>query len=219
MNAEALPANQLVRAGFCALKRSDSVKRIRIMMTGIILLGLLVGGICIYEFVRTEPEESSKYAKLEKTADFTGEDVEEIDSPGAKEVPTEVWNVFDGGWLDIMTETQLDKAESITIPATYNGKKVRSISLRNYTDGSSTPFEYLRHAEIEEGVEEIKDAFVKCPNLKTVVLPKSIKKIDKFTFHHCKKTVTVYVKKNSYAEKWAKKHKIRYKYGRPKEGA
>ena len=67
--------------------------------------------------------------------------------------------------------------------------------------------------------EMIEDAFVSCPNLKTVIIPDSVKKIYKYEFMDCKDKVTLYVKKHSYAEKWAKKHKIKYAYGKPKEGA
>ena len=68
-------------------------------------------------------------------------------------------------------------------------------------------------------LEMIEDAFVSCPNLKTVIIPDSVKKLDEYEFRDCKDKVTLYVKKHSYAEKWAKKHKIKYAYGKPKEGA
>ena len=90
-----------------------------------------------------------------------------------------------------------------------------------FRSGSSegTFSNYLTYVEIEEGLEMIEDAFVSCPNLKTVIIPDSVKKIDKDEFMYCKDKVTLYVKKHSYAEKWAKKHKIKYAYGKPKEGA
>ena len=82
--------------------------------------------------------------------------------------------------------------------------------------------QYLLQAEeleIEEGIETIEYGFVSCPNLKTVIIPDSVKKLDEYEFRDCKDKVTLYVKKHSYAEKWAKKHKIKYAYGKPKEGA
>ena len=78
---------------------------------------------------------------------------------------------------------------------------------------------YLTYVEIEEEIETIEYGFVSCPNLKTVIIPDSVKKLDEYEFRDCKDKVTLYVKKHSYAEKWAKKHKIKYAYGKPKEGA
>ena len=87
--------------------------------------------------------------------------------------------------------------------------------------GNVQPMFICRFAkvEIEEGLEMIEDAFVSCPNLKTVIIPDSVKKLDEYEFRDCKDKVTLYVKKHSYAEKWAKKHKIKYAYGKPKEAA
>ena len=40
-----------------------------------------------------------------------------------------------------------------------------------------------------------------------------IKKIDTRHFKNLKKQITIYVTKDSYAEKWAKKHHFSYRYG------
>ena len=42
-------------------------------------------------------------------------------------------------------------------------------------------------------------------------MPKSVKKIEKDAFKGCKK-LTLYVKKGSYAHKYAKKYHVKYKY-------
>ena len=47
-----------------------------------------------------------------------------------------------------------------------------------------------------------------------VVIPSSVTKIEKGEFRYSKDTVTLYVKKGSYAEKYAKKNKLRYKYSK-----
>ena len=139
----------------------------------------------------------------------------ENDAPGNKKVEADRWSVIEGR-LSIFSDTELLKKSKLVVPAVYEGETVRSLTM-----GSSegTFSNYLTYVEIEEGLEMIEDAFVSCPNLKTVIIPDSVKKIDKDEFMYCKDKVTLYVKKHSYAEKWAKKHKIKYAYGKPKEAA
>lgn len=190
------------------------MKRIRIIVAGILVLGILLGGISIYEFFHTEEEplgSSEQTESVDKAKKNTRE--EEVESPRAKKLEKDYWYIINGR-LTIYSDTQLQKKESLKIPATYEGKKVHAITI-SCREGTFSTF--LKHAEIENGVKEIEYGFVTCPNLETAVIPKSIKKMSKWEFKDCKKKVTLYVEKNSYAEKWAKKHNIRYKYGRPKE--
>lgn len=182
------------------------MKRIRIFVVGIVLLGTFLGGFSLYEFLHTEPEPVKSVDQIKK---LTGE--KEIDSPGAKKLEKDYWSMING-CLGVYSETQLQKKETIEIPATYEGEKVHSFDISCREGEFST---YLKHVEIEDGIEEIEYGFVTCPNLETAVVPESIKKMDKWEFKDCRKKVTLYVEKNSYAEKWAKKHKVRYKYGRP----
>ena len=70
---------------------------------------------------------------------------------------------------------------------------------------------YLKHIVLEDGIEELE--FQGCPNLETIVFPPSVKKIDTRHFKNLKKQITIYVTKDSYAEKWAKKHHFSYRYG------
>ena len=176
------------------MKGRDIVKRIRIMVAGIFVLGILIGGVSLYGFLHTEAEPVKTADRIKETL---GKEEEELgDILGGKTVPKDYGMMIDNK-LTIFSKTQ---------------EKVHSIELV-VEEGS--PF--LKYVEIENGVEKIEDSFVGCTNLETAVLPKSIKKMDKWEFKDCKKKVTLYVEKDSYAEKWAKKHKIRYKYGRPKE--
>lgn len=191
------------------MKGRDIVKRIRIMVAGIFVLGILIGGVSLYGFLHTEAEPVKTADRIKETL---GKEEEELgDILGGKTVPKDYGMMIDNK-LTIFSKTQLKRAKALKIPATYEGEKVHSIELV-VEEGS--PF--LKYVEIENGVEKIEDSFVGCTNLETAVLPKSIKKMDKWEFKDCKKKVTLYVEKDSYAEKWAKKHKIRYKYGRPKE--
>ena len=54
------------------------------------------------------------------------------------------------------------------------------------------------------------NTFRNCKSLRKLTIPKSVKKIDKTAFRGCKK-ITLYVKKGSYAHKYAKKYHIKYK--------
>ena len=132
----------------------------------------------------------------------------ENDAPGNKKVEADRWSVIEGR-LSIFSDTELLKKSKLVVPAVYEGEKIRSLEM---SSSEGTFSNYLTYVEIE-------DAFVSCPNLKTVIIPDSVKKIYKYEFMDCKDKVTLYVKKHSYAEKWAKKHKIKYAYGKPKEAA
>lgn len=69
----------------------------------------------------------------------------------------------------------------------------------------------LKKVEIPEGFEIIeKKAFAECDSLKEI-RPASIKKIGENAFAGSKNLV-LYLQKGSYAEKYAKKHKIPYRY-------
>lgn len=79
------------------------MKRIRIMVTGILVLGILLGGISIYEFFHTETEQSES---VDKTKKITKQ--EEVDSPGAKKLEKDYWSIINGR-LTIYSDTQLQK--------------------------------------------------------------------------------------------------------------
>ena len=70
----------------------------------------------------------------------------------------------------------------------------------------------VKKVEIPEGFEIIeKKAFAECDSLKEIRIPASIKKIGENAFAGSKNLV-LYLQKGSYAEKYAKKHKIPYRY-------
>lgn len=70
----------------------------------------------------------------------------------------------------------------------------------------------LEEIRVPEGVEIIEDrAFNWCTALKCVYLPASLKIMDADVFYGCE-NVTLYVKANSYAEKYAIKSNLHYEY-------
>ena len=116
------------------------MKRIRIFVVGIVLLGTFLGGFSLYEFLHTEPEPVKSVDQIKK---LTGE--KEIDSPGAKKLEKDYWSMING-CLGVYSETQLQKKETIEIPATYEGEKVHSFDISCREGDFST---YLKHVEIE----------------------------------------------------------------------
>ena len=115
----------------------------------------------------------------------------ENDAPGNKKVEADRWSVIEGR-LSIFSDTELKKKSKLVVPAVYEGEKVRSLDV---TCSEGTFSNYLTYVEIEEGIETIEYGFVSCPNLKTVIIPDSVKKLDEYEFRDCKDKVTLYVKK------------------------
>ncbi len=71
--------------------------------------------------------------------------------------------------------------ETIEIPTTYNGKKIKGIGNNAFENCKN-----LKNIIIPEGIEEIEtNAFKGCENLKNISLPKSIKIIDSKAFENC----------------------------------
>lgn len=114
----------------------------------------------------------------------------ENDAPGNKKVEADRWSVIEGR-LSIFSDTELKKKSKLVVPAVYEGEKVRSLDV---TCSEGTFSNYLTYVEIEEGIETIEYGFVSCPNLKTVIIPDSVKKLDEYEFRDCKDKVTLYVK-------------------------
>ena len=69
----------------------------------------------------------------------------------------------------------------------------------------------LTSVKIPNSVKSIETwAFYSCRNLKSITIPNSVKFIEKDAFKFCDE-ITIKCKKNSYAHKYAKKNKIKYK--------
>ena len=109
-----------------------------------------------------------------------------------------------------MIETLEKEVELHSIVVQYDGKKINRFDISFYNDDVTT----LKNVTIEDGIETIGGGFVQCSKLEKVVIPSSVTKIEKGEFRYSKDTVTLYVKKGSYAEKYAKKNKLRYKYSK-----
>ena len=125
----------------------------------------------------------------------------------------ETWNVINvnkKNILDINTFNDFGKRSDLVIPAKYDGKKINRFDISFYNDDVTT----LKNVTIENGIETIGGGFAQCSKLEKVVIPSSVTKIEKGEFRYSKDTVSLYVKKGSYAEKYAKKNKLRYKYSK-----
>ena len=109
-----------------------------------------------------------------------------------------------------MIETLEKEVELHSIVVQYDGKKINRFDISFYNDDVTT----LKNVTIENGIETIGGGFAQCSKLEKVVIPSSVTKIEKGEFRYSKDTVTLYVKKGSYAEKYAKKNKLRYKYSK-----
>ena len=97
----------------------------------------------------------------------------ENDAPGNKKVEADRWSVIEGR-LSIFSDTELKRKSKLVVPAVYEGEKIRSLEM---SSSEGTFSNYLTYVEIEEGIETIEYGFVSCPNLKTVIIPDSVKKI------------------------------------------
>jgi hypothetical protein len=130
-----------------------------------------------------------------------------------KVIPKEQWTVFNGHELSIETKTQFKYKSDLTIPAVYDGKEIYQFDITFDNEGKAVST--LKHVVIEKGIRSFSYSFTVCTGLETVVIPKTVTSIYKDEFERSRDTVTLYVKKGSYAEKYAKKHKLNYCYGKP----
>lgn len=171
----------------------------------IIAIGMGVLFVFLYHPPQSQPETGISQM-------IGNPDVEEV-----KTIPKERWTVFNEHKLVIDTETQFKNASELTIPATYDGKQIYTFEIIFSDNCDEAP--HLKHVVIEEGIRSFDEmgCFVPCTKLETVVIPETVTSIGKWEFKYCADTVTLYVKKDSYAEKYAKKHKLKYKYGKPEK--
>ncbi len=185
----------------------------RAKLFGVVLLVLVlavVTGTIVFYFIGGFQK---KDVKIQEMLLGNAEDYEEF--YGTKEEIRESWTVV-CGTLHIITYSNLNSAEELTIPAEYEGEKVKNLSVI-WSNGAVESNSDLKKVVIEEGVEECECCFAICDSLETVVVPASIRKLFKYEFDRSRDSVTLYVKKGSYGEKYAKKHRYRYRYGSPED--
>ena len=194
----AIKRDKLIKLG-----GGESMRRVRILVLAVILIAIVCAGISLYAYQHNKRAEENT---IDIIKDFTGK--EEVDVSGQSRKPIDSMTLYDGGVLEIYTETQFKGKDTLNIPAKYEKKKVKTVQILSQLEQTSY---YLKHIVLEDGIEELE--FQGCPNLETVVFPPSIKKIDTRHFKNLKKQITIYVTKDSYAEKWAKKHHFSYRYG------
>lgn len=96
-----------------------------------------------------------------------------------------------------------NQIKSITIPA----------SVKTISEGAFWECEKLRSVEVQYGVKKIQhDAFYQCKKLSAIKIPASVTSISVNAFSDCYGGVTIYCKKDSYAETYAQDNDIRSKY-------
>lgn len=94
----------------------------------------------------------------------------------------------------------------LVIPNAIEGVKVASID-----DGAFSDCRSLQTIKLPDNVTSIGSAaFSGCSSLQTVELPNRITFIDDNAFANCSDDLTLVVYENSYAEEYAKKHKLNY---------
>lgn len=181
------------------------MQRTRIMIVIILLFFTvtIVSLIALFSGENTNPETSTSLQNARLQQEISGEEY-----AVKKE---DYWTAFDDGYLDITTYDCFKQGEELIIPAEYQGVRIKTFSV--YFDNmeeSQSP--YLKRIIIEKGIQEIDTSFHGCGALESVKIPDSVKKIEQGAFSAAEKTVVLYVEKGSYAEKYATKMKIHYKY-------
>ncbi len=83
---------------------------------------------------------------------------------GQSRKPIDSMTLYDGGVLEIYTETKFKGKDTLNIPAKYEKKKVKTVQMLSQLEQTSY---YLKHIVLEDGIEEL--GFQGCPNLETVV--------------------------------------------------
>lgn len=131
-------------------------------------------------------------------------------------IPNSIKSIGAGAFTGIQGLENFNIPEGITSidDGTFEGsdlkkivipKSVKTIGERAFRDCE------LDKVVLPESVTEIGEmAFLECDSLTSITIPKSVKKIGRAAFEDCSSLLTIYGKKGSYAEKYAKKHKIKF---------
>ena len=120
-----------------------------------------------------------------------------------------------------LTSIKLPQNECYIGNGAFSGSGLTNITIPSTMTIESDTFTYCKDLKtvVLDRVFFVEDnAFVGCSGLRSIVMPNVIM-IDKDAFKECnKKKITIYCKKGSEAEKFAKKYKYSYSYGTaPKE--
>ena len=176
------------------------------IFVAILLIAVIAIGTLFFFSPQEDKEKSTIRNKTMQVNDNLDPDDE--NSGIVKDNRKEIWTVRNEHKLEINTFDDFKKKSDLVIPAKFDGKDIYSFEISFYNDDVTT----LKNVTIEEGVRKIGYGLVQCSKLEKVYIPSTVKKIVRRQFYYSRKTVTLYVEKGSYAEKYAKKNKLKYEY-------
>ena len=107
------------------------MRRVRILVLAVILIAIVCAGISLYAYQHNKRAEENT---IDIIKDFTGK--EEVDVSGQSRKPIDSMTLYDGGVLEIYTETQFKGKDTLNIPAKYEKKKVKTCLLYTSNYGS-----------------------------------------------------------------------------------
>ena len=94
------------------------MRRVRILVLAVILIAIVCAGISLYAYQHNKRAEENT---IDIIKDFTGK--EEVDVSGQSRKPIDSMTLYDGGVLEIYTETQFKGKDTLNILAKYEKKK------------------------------------------------------------------------------------------------
>lgn len=131
-------------------------------------------------------------------------------------IPNSIKSIGAGAFTGIQGLENFNIPEGITSigDGTFEGSDLKKIvipkSVKTIGEQAFRACE-LDKVVLPESVTEIGEmAFLECGSLTDITISKSVKKIGCAAFGDCSSLLTIYGKKGSYAEKYAKKHKIKF---------
>ncbi len=131
-------------------------------------------------------------------------------------IPNSIKSIGAGAFTGIQGLENFNIPEGITSigDGTFEGSDLKKIvipkSVKTIGEQAFRACE-LDKVVLPEGVTEIGEmAFLECGSLTSITIPKSVKRIGRAAFDDCSPLLKIYGKKGSCAEKYAKKHKIKF---------
>ncbi|MBH1940608.1 leucine-rich repeat protein [Mobilitalea sibirica] len=132
------------------------------------------------------------------------------------EIPDGVKSLPHSLFADCTSLESVTLPQGISIIDTYTFYRCTSLKQIKIPDGvtligeSAFSFSGITNVHIPDSVTVIgNSAFANCKNLKKITIPKSVTSIGKSSFYGCE-GLTIYGKKGSYAERYAKENKIKF---------